>query len=75
MEYEYEVGGGIGGGYQFHEAKLASCFRGDEYGISSISFDPQEDLLWAATYEVPTIFTHFACTHINQIMSAFLRVT
>lgn len=47
MEYEYDVGG-----YQFQELKLASCYRGDEYGISSVSFDPQEDLLWAATYEV-----------------------
>ena len=37
---------------QFHEHKLATCFRGEEYGISSLAFDPQEDLLWAATYGV-----------------------
>lgn len=54
MEYDYEAGAG---GYQFHELKLASCFRGDEYGVSSVSFDPQEDLLWAATYEVHLIMT------------------
>ena len=46
---EYDVGG-----YQFHELKLVSCFRGDEYGVSSVCFDPQEDLLWAATYQVLT---------------------
>lgn len=37
---------------QFQEHKLATCFRGEEYGISSLAFDPQEDLLWAATYGV-----------------------
>lgn len=39
---------------QFHEHKLVTCFRGEEYGISSLAFDPQEDLLWAATYGVST---------------------
>ena len=42
MEYEFH----------FQELKLASCFRGDEFGVSSVVFDPQEDLLWAATYGV-----------------------
>ena len=32
--------------------KLRSCFRGDEYGVSSVVFDPQEELLWAATFGV-----------------------
>lgn len=32
--------------------KLCSCFRGDEYGVSSVVFDPQEELLWAATFGV-----------------------
>lgn len=37
---------------EFQEAKLSSCFRGDEYGVSSLVFDPQEELLWAATFGV-----------------------
>lgn len=52
MEFDYsynEVGGGVG---QFRELKQATCFRGEEYGISSVAFDLQEDLLWAATYGV-----------------------
>jgi len=46
---EYELG-------HFQELKLTSCFRGDEFGVSSVVFDPQEDLLWAATYGVSIIF-------------------
>lgn len=42
---EYELG-------QFQEMKLVSCFRGDEFGVSSVAFDLQEDLLWAATFGV-----------------------
>ena len=45
-----EAAGGMLG--QFQEVKLASCFRGDEFGVSSVVFDPQEDLLWAGTYGV-----------------------
>lgn len=57
MEFEFgyndvNVGGGVG---QFQELKVASCFRGEEYGISSVAFDPQEDLLWAATYGVSCV--------------------
>ena len=37
---------------EFREAKLRSCFRGDEYGVSSVVFDPQEELLWASTFGV-----------------------
>ena len=51
MDFEYTYGevGSIG---QYREIKVASCYRGEEYGISSLLFDPQEDLLWAATYGV-----------------------
>lgn len=49
FDYNYNDVGSIG---QFQELKLATCFRGEEFGISSLSFDPQEDLLWAATYGV-----------------------
>lgn len=37
------------------EVKLASCFRGEEFGISSVVFDPQEDLVWAATFGVSSV--------------------
>ena len=37
---------------EFREVKVSSCFRGDEYGVSSLVFDPQEELLWAATFGV-----------------------
>lgn len=37
---------------QFQEVKLTGCYRSDEYGVSSVVFDQQEDLLWAATYGV-----------------------
>ena len=37
---------------EFREVKLCSSFRGDEYGVSSVVFDPQEELLWAATFGV-----------------------
>ena len=37
---------------EFRQVKLRSCFRGDEYGVSSVVFDPQEELLWAATFGV-----------------------
>lgn len=50
FEYSYNDVGSAGG--QFQELKIATCFRGEEYGISSVAFDPQEDLLWAATYGV-----------------------
>ena len=41
-----------GGKMEFRQVKLRSCFRGDEYGVSSVVFDPQEELLWAATFGV-----------------------
>ena len=43
MEYELS---------QFQELKTTSCYRGEEFGVSSVVFDPQEDLLWAATFGV-----------------------
>ena len=51
MDFEYSYGevGSIG---QYRELKVTTCYRGEEYGVSSLLFDPQEDLLWAATYGV-----------------------
>ena len=72
MEYDYEAGAG---GYQFHELKLASCFRGEEYGVSSVSFDPQEDLLWAATYEVRQKLSPNACPYTFIFRVRLYRVT
>lgn len=51
-EFGYELDHEVGSLGQFQETKLVSCFRGEEFGVSSVSFDPQEDLLWAATYAV-----------------------
>lgn len=51
-----EAAGGMLG--QFQEVKLASCFRGDEFGVSSVVFDPQEDLLWAGTYGVSQVLSN-----------------
>ncbi len=39
-------------GGQFQELKLTGSYRSDEYGVSSVVFDVQEELLWAATYGV-----------------------
>ena len=50
---EYGVMEPVGTLGSFQERKQISCFRGEEYGgISSLAFDPQENLLWAATYGV-----------------------
>ena len=50
FDYDYTEVGSIG---QYQELKLATCFGGENlYGISSVAFDPQEDLLWTATYGV-----------------------
>ena len=46
---------------QFQELKMVSCFCGEDYGVSSVAFDPQEDLLWAATYGVSSIDS-ISCT-------------
>lgn len=50
MEFdEFEYSGAIG---TYQELKLASVYRGDQYGISTVAFDLHEDLLWAGTYGV-----------------------
>jgi hypothetical protein len=51
MEYYSEVGS-LG---QFQQHRQVTCYAGGgggECGLSSLAFDPQEDLLWAATYGV-----------------------
>jgi len=53
LDYNFDEIGSVG---QFQEVKTVTCFRGEEYGgISSLAFDPQEDLLWAATYGVRAV--------------------
>lgn len=49
FDYGYSEVGTLG---QFQEHKQVTCLGAEEYGISSLAFDPQQDLLWAATYEV-----------------------
>lgn len=46
----FDYGGGEIGQYQ--ELKLSSVYRGEEFGITAITFDIHEDLLWAGTYGV-----------------------
>ena len=69
MEFEYNGVSSIG---KFQELKLATCFRGEEYGISSVAFDLQEDLLWAATYGVcayVNIWFITSCKYIDGLAS------
>lgn len=58
FEYTYREMGTLN---QFQEHKQVTCLGAEEYGISSLAFDPQEDLLWAATYEV----RHLAVPKVN----------
>jgi len=48
FDYGIEIG-------QYQELKLASVYRGEQYGISAVSFDLYEDLLWAASFGVGQI--------------------
>lgn len=50
MEFDYNYSEGSLG--QFQEHKQVTCQGAEEFGISSLAFDPQEDLLWTATYAV-----------------------
>lgn len=60
---------------EFQEAKLSSCFRGDEYGVSSLVFDPQEELLWAATFGVSREGWWVGCYNDNVLHQCVYRVT
>lgn len=45
---------------KFHQHKQANIFCGrEEYGVSSLAFDPQQDLLWSATYGVSFLLPGF----------------
>lgn len=56
MEYDYN---GYSYAGQYQELKVTSVYQGEDYGISAIAFDLQEDLLWAATYGVKEDVLHF----------------
>lgn len=49
MDFDY----GYGELGKFQQHRQAACFDGrEEYGVSSLAFDPQQDLMWSATYGV-----------------------
>ncbi len=59
MEFNgYEYSGDIG---QYQELKSSSVYQGEQYGISTVAFDLQEDLLWAGTYGVRKFVQSLVC--------------
>ena len=47
MQSEYVAG-------SFSEVGVISCDASTQLGVSCLAFDPEEDLLWASTFEVRT---------------------
>ena len=50
MQSEYVAG-------SFNEVGVISCDAATQLGVSCLAFDPEEDLLWASTFEV-RLFSH-----------------
>ena len=50
-------------GASFNEVGVISCDNNNQHGVSCLAFDPEEELLWASTFEVvlklfcPTLMT------------------
>ena len=40
-------------GGSFNEVGVISCDSTNQHGVSCLVFDPEEELLWASTFEVP----------------------
>ena len=39
-------------GASFNEVGVISCDNTGQHGVSCLAFDPEEELLWASTFEV-----------------------
>ena len=50
---------------EYEEYKSVECYRGQEFGISSVVFDYQEELLWTSTHGVSSF--DFELMHIRYL--------
>lgn len=53
---------------EYEEYKSVECYRGREFGISSVVFDYQEELLWSSTHGVCSIYSS-KCTSIAFVIA------